>query len=121
MYIERFALGMRIPAEKIISPEDCMSIFLKSFSQPDIYGLTLSGGMVGDMYIIVIMGGSLSFMRNVHRRILANAAFCALLSDELPIIENNRLARMPELESYGTLDENGGFIGGNCCFGLTVK
>ncbi len=121
MYIERFALGMRIPAEKLISQKDCMRLFLNSFTQPDIYGLTLSGGIVEDMYIIAIMGGGLSFMRNVHRRILANAEFCSLLADELPIIENNRLAKMPELEPYGTLDESGGFIGGNCCFGLTVK
>ena len=38
-----------------------------------------------------------------------------------PFIENNRLARMPELESFGMVDENGAFLGGNCCFGLTVR
>ena len=120
MYIARFALGMRIPVNKLTSPEECMKLFLKSFSQSDITGLILSGGIVDDMYIIVIMGGGLSFMRNVHRRILANKEFCNMLADELPIIENNRLAKMPELESYGTLDESGGFMGGNSCFGLTV-
>lgn len=120
MYIARFALGMRVPKDKLTSPEECMRVFLKSFTQSDISGLMLSGGMVEDMYIIVIMGGGLSSMRNVHRRILANSEFCALLADDMPIIENNRLSKMPELEPYGTLDENGGFIGGNCCFGLTV-
>ena len=121
MYISRFALGMRIPKEKLTTPQECMKIFLNNFSQADISGLILSGGMVEDMYIIVIMGGGLSHMRNVYRRILSNDEFCGLLADELPIIENNRLARMPELEPYGTLDENGSFIGGNCCFGLTVN
>jgi len=121
MYISRFALGMRIPNEKLTTPQECMKIFLKNFSQADISGLILSGGIVEDMYIIVIMGGGLSLMRNVYRRILSNKEFCALLADELPIIENNRLAKMPELEPYGTLDENGTFIGGNCCFGLTVN
>ncbi|MBQ3132191.1 MAG: hypothetical protein IJC24_05730 [Clostridia bacterium] len=121
MYIARFALGMRIPKEKLTTPQECMKLFLKNFSQTDISGLILSGGMVDDMYIIVIMGGSLGMMRNVYRRILSNKEFCTLLADELPIIENNRLAKMPELEPYGTLDENGAFIGGNCCFGLTVN
>jgi len=121
MYIARFALGMRIPKEKITSPVECMKLFLKGFTQTDISGLILSGGMVEDMFIIVIMGGGLSFMRNVHRKIQANKKFYAMLADELPIIENNRLAKMPELELYGTLDENGTFIGGNCCFGLTME
>ena len=121
MYISRFALGMRIPKEKLTTPQECMKIFLKSFSQADISGLILSGGMVENTYTIVIRGGGLSFMRNVYRRILSNKEFCALLADELPIIENNRLAKMPELEPFGTLDENGTFIGGNCCFGLTVN
>ncbi|MBQ2985739.1 MAG: hypothetical protein IJD61_04845 [Clostridia bacterium] len=121
MYIARFALGMRIPGDRLASPRECMKLFLKGFEQADISGLILSGGMVEDMFIIVIMGGGLGFMRNVHRRILANREFCALLAEDMPIIENNRLAKMPELEPYGTLDENGSFIGGNCCFGLTVE
>jgi len=121
MYIARFALGMRIPKERLTTPQECMKLFLKNFSQADISGLILSGGVVDDMYIIVIMGGGLGTMRSVYRRILSNREFCALLADELPIIENNRLAKMPELEPYGTLDENGSFIGGNCCFGLTVN
>ncbi len=121
MYMNHFALGMRVPKCNITSPKDCMAIFLKSFAPADISGLTLSGGIVEDMYIIVIMGGSLGFMRNVYRLILANREFCALLAKDMPIIENNRLAKMPELEPYGILDENGGFIGGNSCFGLTLE
>ena len=121
MYIERFALGMRIPMENYTSAEDCMTVFLNSFTQSDLSGLTLSGGIVNNMYIIVIMGGGLGQMRTVHKRILANSEFICLLADEMPIIENNRLAKMPELEAYGALDETGGFIGGNCCFGLKVR
>lgn len=109
MFIDHFALGMRIPKENMdIGPKGCMEKLL-------------SGGWVEDVYVIVIMGGSLSFMRNVYRRILANEDFCALLCKDRPFIENNRLARMPELESFGMVDENGAFLGGNCCFGLTVR
>ena len=94
---------------------------LSGLTRYNISGLGLSGGWVEDVYVIVIMGGSLSFMRNVYRRILANEDFCALLCKDRPFIENNRLARMPELESFGMVDENGAFLGGNCCFGLTVR
>ena len=106
MFIDHFALGMRIPKENMdIGPKGCMEKLLSGLTRYNISGL----------------GGSLSFMRNVYRRILANEDFCALLCKDRPFIENNRLARMPELESFGMVDENGAFLGGNCCFGLTVR
>ena len=102
MFIDHFALGMRIPKENMdIGPKGCMEKLLSGLTRYNISGLGLSGGWVEDVYVIVIMGGSLSFMRNVYRRILTNEDFCALLCKDRPFIENNRLARMPELESFG--------------------
>ena len=122
MFVDHVALWMRIPKENMdIGPKGCMEKLLSGLTRYNISGLGLSGGWVEDVYVIVIMGGSLSFMRNVYRRILANEDFCALLCKDRPFIENNRLAKMPELESFGMVDENGAFLGGNCCFGLTVR
>ncbi len=79
MFIDHFALGMRIPKENMdIGPKGCMEKLLSGLTRYNISGLGLSGGWVEDVYVIVIMGGSLSFMRNVYRRILANEDFCAL-------------------------------------------
>lgn len=76
MFIDHFALGMRIPKENMdIGPKGCMEKLLSGLTRYNISGLGLSGGWVEDVYVIVIMGGSLSFMRNVYRRILANEDF----------------------------------------------
>lgn len=70
MFIDHFALGMRIPKENMdIGPKGCMEKLLSGLTRYNISGLGLSGGWVEDVYVIVIMGGSLSFMRNVYRRI----------------------------------------------------
>ena len=122
VFIDRFALGMRIPREKMAGgPEGCMELLLSSFDRYDLSGLKLLGGEVGDMFIAVIMGGGLGCMRTVYRRIQNNAGLQAILADSLPVIENNRLAKLPELEYYGMVNENGEFEGGNSCFGLHVK
>ena len=63
MFIDHFALGMRIPKENMdIGPKGCMEKLLSGLTRYNISGLGLSGGWVEDVYVIVIMGGSLSFI-----------------------------------------------------------
>ena len=60
------------------------------------------------------------FLCDLARRLIKTRD-CVIIQRRIYFIENNRLAKMPELESFGMVDENGAFLGGNCCFGLTVR
>ncbi len=122
MLIDHFALGMRIPQRSMAAGEmACLEKLLSGLSRESMAGLSLYGGWVDDVYVIVIMGGSFGRMRTVYRRILQNRQFRALLAADMPFIENNRLMRMPELQHFGCANEEGGFEGGNRCFGLKIK
>lgn len=57
MFIDHFALGMRIPKENMdIGPKGCMEKLLSGLTRYNISGLGLSGGWVEDVYVIVDNG-----------------------------------------------------------------
>ncbi len=131
MQIKRFALGIRFDLLKE-RPDDSYvkRLFEEIFSVVtlnDVKGLSLYGGFdptAGadeNIYLAVIMGGSLSTMRRVFQKIDDDAGIGMYLAHSHPYLENNRLLGIEGLTYFGTVQSNGKITGGNeDCFGLVV-
>lgn len=50
-----------------------------------------------NIYLFVIMGGSLKTMRRIYKKLLKNKSLISRLDKELPFIESNRIARFEEM------------------------
>lgn len=136
MNITRFALGMRFSALAQQPPEEfARKVFEGIFSLltlSELEGLCLYGGEdpfsksepqnhAGDVYLAVIMGGSLKVMRKVYAAISNDAALDMYLVHNMPFVENNRLATVEGLNYLGKIRPNGKVEGGDGTLdGLTV-
>ena len=102
MEVIRFGLGFRVPAENVRingGEEGCIRLLLKGIQHKNISGLTMKWGYDGDVFVIVIMGGGLGQSRRLYRDVKENREFFDILAKDMPVIEINRLMKLPEFET----------------------
>ncbi len=136
MQVMKFGLGIRfaalaeLPERKFARRmyEEIFSVLTLS----ELEGLQVYGGSdplsgeagaqeSGDIFLAVLMGGSLKQMRKVFTAIDRDAAIGMYLTHTRPYVENNRLARVEGLSYYGTIQKNGRVTGGDGTLdGVTV-
>lgn len=136
MKITRFGLGIRFAAmSELPERELARQVYeeiLSVLTLSELEGLQIYGGSdplsvessareSGDIFLAVIMGGSLKQMRKVFDAIDEDAAIGMYLTHTRPYLENNRLERVEGLSFYGTVQKNGQITGGDDTLsGLTV-
>lgn len=136
MQVTRFGLGIRFAAmAELPEKEFARRVYEEIFSVltlSELEGLQVYGGSdplsgeagaqeSGDIFLAVLMGGSLKQMRKVFAAIDEDAAISMYLTHTRPYIENNRLARVEGLTLYGTVQKSGRIAGGDGTLdGLTV-
>lgn len=102
MIVKRFGLGYRMPREnvdKMGGEENCLQLLFNGISPKNLSGLTAKWGWDGDVFVMVIMGGGLGQSRRLYRDTQNNTGLFDLLDKELPVIEINRLMKLPEFEA----------------------
>ncbi|MBE5785159.1 MAG: glycerate kinase [Clostridiales bacterium] len=131
MQLKRLGLGMRFDyLSGAAEREHARQAFEEIFSVltlSELEGLSLYGGQdpltepEENVFLAVIMGGSLTTMRRIYRKISADAAIGMYLAHTDPYIENNRLAAWEGAHFYGTVEKDGTVSGGDDTLcGLTV-
>ncbi|MBQ9833104.1 MAG: hypothetical protein IJO48_05155 [Clostridia bacterium] len=117
MEIKRFALGLRFKKNAEQQNERTVkNIFehiFKAVTLSELKGLSLWGGndpYSDNVYVAVIMGGSLKKMRRIYKNIISDESLLNCLEKDMPIIENNRIAHIEDPVSFGTVGENDSFI-----------
>ena len=101
MQLKRLGLGIRFDFLSAASErEHAQQAFEEIFSVltlSELEGLLIYGGQdpltdpAENVFLAVIMGGSLSTMRRIYEKINADAAIGMYLAHTHPFIENNRL------------------------------
>lgn len=131
MQLRRLGLGMRFDYLSGTEREHARQAFEEIFSVltlSELEGLSLYGGQdplsdpEENVFLAVIMGGSLTVMRRIYRKLSADAAIGMYLAHTHPFIENNRLISWEGERFYGTVGKNGAVSGGDddTLSGLTV-
>lgn len=131
MQLKRLGLGIRFDFLSSASEEEhARQAFEEIFSVltvSELDGLLIYGGQdpltdpAENVFLAVIMGGSLSTMRRIYEKINADAAIGMYLAHTHPFIENNRLMQWQEPSFYGEVQKDGTLRGGNGTLdGLTV-
>ncbi len=131
MQLKRLGLGMRFDYLSGAEREHARQAFEEIFSVltlSELEGLSLYGGQdpfsepEENVFLAVIMGGSLTAMRRIYRKISADAAIGMYLAHTHPFIENNRLISWEGERFYGTVGKDGAVSGGDddTLSGLTV-
>ena len=119
--IGKFALGMRFAPR----PEAEEGFSFPEFAFENIFRILDTGSLAGmllygkedsgeEAYLAVIVGGLLPMMRYIHQALAADPAFMALLMEERPFIENNRMRG--DLTLYGEVGEDGSLMGADAPF-----
>jgi len=128
MQLNRFALGIKFDflsgtAQNAFATRMFEELF-SILTLPDLVGLEIYGGVMphldetadaalGDIYLVVIMGGGLKQTRRIYQKIADDAAINMYLAHRRPFIENNRLLNVEGLEFLGEVQKNGKLTGGS--------
>lgn len=131
MQLKRLGLGIRFDFLSAASErEHAQQAFEEIFSVltlSELEGLLIYGGQdpltdpAENVFLAVIMGGSLSTMRRIYEKINADAAIGMYLAHTHPFIENNRLLHWQTPSFYGEVQKDGTLRGGDGTLdGLTV-
>ncbi len=131
MQIKRLGLGIRFdflsPAPEREHARQAFEEIFSVLTLSELEGLLVYGGqdfMTGreeNVFLAVIMGGSLSAMRRIYGKVSADAAIGMYLAHTHPFIENNRLQHWQNPSFYGEVQKDGTLRGGDGTLdGLTV-
>ena len=131
MQLKRFGLGIRFdflsPASQQEHARRAFEEIFSVLTLSELEGLLIYGGQdpmtdpVENVFLAVIMGGSLKTMRRIYKKISADAAICMYLAPTHPFIENNRLYHWEGACFYGEVHKDGTLQGGDGTLsGLTV-
>lgn len=131
MQLKRLGLGLRFDFLTAASErEHARQAFEEIFSVltlSELEGLLIYGGQdpltdpAENVFLAVIMGGSLSAMRRIYAKLSADAAIGMYLAHTHPFIENNRLLQWKDDSFYGEVQKDGTLRGGDGTLdGLTV-
>ncbi len=131
MQLKRLGLGIRFDfLSAAPEGEHARQAFEEIFSVltvSELDGLLIYGGQdpltdpAENVFLAVIMGGSLSTMRRIYAKISADAAIGMYLAHTHPFIENNRLLQWQNPSFYGEVQKDGTLRGGDGTLrGLTV-
>ena len=123
MQLKRLGLGIRFDFLSAASErEHAQQAFEEIFSVltlSELEGLLIYGGQdpltdpAENVFLAVIMGGSLSTMRRIYEKINADAAIGMYLAHTHPFIENNRLLHWQTPSFYGEVQKDGTLRGGD--------
>ncbi len=134
MQVNHFALGIRFDllranmsgVEEAAAGKNILQEIFSVLTVSDLKGLAIFAGRDttlsdGDIYIVVIDGGSLKEMQRIYAKISEDAGIGMYLSHSLPYIENNRLLHVDGLTCFGRVEKDGSLSGGDAePFGLAV-
>ncbi len=97
----RFDLGKRPQNEKNI--KNIFDKIIETVTLSELKGLSLLGkkddiyAIDANIYVAVIMGGSLKTMKRIYKKLSGNEKLVSCLDKSMPFIENNRIAHFEEM------------------------